>query len=194
MFMTRLPTTAPRCSPSPPQSHHPRGQPLLSGEYPWLLESSHSHSGRWVYLPHSCTLALHQFLASAWVRLVPRPASAVLGGLPLTTSDFRDFRGHGPRVVGLTMSLLRLSEDSSLVLLPSSLPLIAVSVKRPVRSPPTLSFLQLPSCPQGGSGMHYRCSRSRARHISAFSFAHERSASFRYRLDREPGRVRILAR
>ena len=30
--------------------------------------------------------------------LVPQPDSAVLGGLPLTSTDFRDFRARGPRV------------------------------------------------------------------------------------------------
>ena len=30
--------------------------------------------------------------------LVPRTESAVLGGLPFTSSDFRDFRTHGPRM------------------------------------------------------------------------------------------------
>ena len=30
--------------------------------------------------------------------LVPRPESAVLGGLLFTSSNFRDFRAHGPRM------------------------------------------------------------------------------------------------
>ena len=30
--------------------------------------------------------------------LVPHPDSAVLGGLPVTSTDFRDFRAHGPRM------------------------------------------------------------------------------------------------
>ena len=30
--------------------------------------------------------------------LVPHPESAVLGGLPFASSDFRDFRTHGPRM------------------------------------------------------------------------------------------------
>ena len=32
------------------------------------------------------------------VELVLRPDSAVLGGLPLTSTNFRDFHPHGPRM------------------------------------------------------------------------------------------------
>ena len=32
------------------------------------------------------------------VGLVPRPDSTLLGGLPFASSDFRDFRAHGPRM------------------------------------------------------------------------------------------------
>lgn len=45
-----------------------------------------------------CALLLRWFLALAWVGLVRQPESDVLGGLPLTPSEFRKVRAHGPHM------------------------------------------------------------------------------------------------
>ena len=46
--------------------------------------------------PAGFALALHLLLVAALWGLVPRPDSAVSGGLPLTSSDLRNFHAHGP--------------------------------------------------------------------------------------------------
>ena len=80
--------------------------------------------------------------------LEPRPESAVLSVLPFTSSDFRDFRAHGPRsrIDDLSTPLWRLVARSSL----SSPPPIAV-LAWGVHPPPTPLSRQFLSCPQGAT-------------------------------------------
>ena len=78
--------------------------------------------------------------------LVRRPESAVLGGLPFTSSDFRGFRAHKPRM--RIDDLSALWGDSSLVyLLPSltSIPVLAWGI---FHSPPHPRSPQFVSYPQ----------------------------------------------
>ena len=78
----------------------------LAASLPWMMAISSSSK------PAGFALVLHRPLMRACrLRnrssptpgvgldgLVPRPVSAVLGGVPFAVSDFRDFRAHGPRM------------------------------------------------------------------------------------------------
>ena len=77
--------------------------------------------------------------------LVSRPESAVVGGLPFSSLDFRDFRAHGPR-----MMIDDLSAPSGRFVARVSAPVTPVD-RRPGRGkkkqPPTRLSLRFLPCP-----------------------------------------------
>ena len=79
--------------------------------------------------------------------LVPQPDSAALGGLPLTSTDFCDFRTHGPRmrIDDLSVSTGRfVARVSAFVLL-----VMTASAARHFGLPPTPLSLRFSRCPPG---------------------------------------------
>ena len=90
-----------------------------------------------IYLVRACDLHL-PFTPVPYIGLgglALQPDSAVLSGLPLTPSDFHDFRAHGARMK--IDDLPALFGDSSLVFLLSSIPVTPASGVRLFRRPPT---------------------------------------------------------
>ena len=79
--------------------------------------------------------------------LVPQPDSAILGGLPLTSTEFRDFHAHGPRM--RIDDLSAPTEKFVACVLLSSVLVMTASAARHFGLPPTPLSLRFSRCPTG---------------------------------------------
>lgn len=119
--------------------------------------------------------------------LVPRLDSAVFGGLPFTSSDWRDFGAHGPR--------MRIDDISA----PSGTFVVRVSVsvttvdRRPGRGEnprtPNTDYSSVFDVPSEGSTGSVKSPRCRDNCRPAFSPLAQRCTGCRFRRDHGSGRV-----